>query len=95
MGTILTDIPVIEVNFLFVAGNSGGPLFAAETGRAMGFVHGYHTQKIREKVETVTLIPTLPPGISGTYIDNQSALYSLGIALSRVRDYLDRFGVTL
>lgn len=95
MGFLLTDVPIIEVNFLFVSGNSGGPLFLAETGRAIGFVHGYRTQKIREKVETVTLIPALPAGMSGTYIENQSALYSLGIGLSRVRVYLEQFGVTL
>ena len=46
-GITLPDMPVIEVNFLFVPGNSGGPIFSAETGRALGFVHGYHSQQVR------------------------------------------------
>jgi S1-C subfamily serine protease len=95
IGISLTDIPVIEVNFLFVPGNSGGPIFAADTGRVLAFVHGYRTQKIQERVETVTLIPTLPQGVASTYISNQSALYSLGIKLNRVRSHLERFGVSL
>ena len=33
-GYPLKDVPVIEVNFFFVPGNSGGPIFDAETGRA-------------------------------------------------------------
>src|SRR2546430_9032021 len=36
------------------------------------------SQKILERLETVSLIPQLPSGVSSTYIDNQSALYSLG-----------------
>jgi len=94
-GITLKDIPVIEVNFLFVPGNSGGPIFAADTGRVLGFVHGYRTQKIRETIETVTLIPALPQGLSNTYVSNQSALYSLGIKLNRVRDHLEAFEVSL
>ena len=94
-GATLPNIPVMEVNFLFVAGNSGGPIFSAETGRVMGFVHGYQTYKILERLETVTMIKDLPEGMGKTYIQNQSALYSLGITLSRVRDHLERFGVSL
>jgi hypothetical protein len=94
-GITLTDIPAIEVNFLFVPGNSGGPLFAAATGRVVGFVQGYRSQKIEEKVETVTLIPALPQGLPNTYIYTQSALYSLGIGISRVRSHLEQFGVSL
>lgn len=94
-GPTLTNMPVLEVNFLFVNGNSGGPIFSAETGRVIGFVHGYQPYKLREKVETVTMIANLPAGMSNTYIDNQTALYSLGIVLSRVRDHLEQFGVSL
>jgi hypothetical protein len=94
-GMALTDIPAIEVNFLFVPGNSGGPLFEADTGRVVGFVQGYRTQKIEEKVETVSLIPTLPQGMASSYIYTQSALYSLGIGISRVRSHLEQFGVSL
>lgn len=94
-GMNLRDVQVIEVNFLFVPGNSGGPIFAAETGRIVGFVEGYRTQKIQEKVETATMIPNLPQGLNGTYINNQSALYSIGIKLNRVRPRLEQFGVSL
>jgi S1-C subfamily serine protease len=94
-GVELRGIPVIEVNFLFVPGNSGGPIFDAETGRILGFVHGYTTTKIRERVEQVTLIPDLPADMTGKYVECLSALYSLGIKLDLVRPQLEQFGVTL
>lgn len=46
---MLPDVPVLEVNFLFVPGNSGGPVFDAETGRVIGFrAWLYHNQNKRE-----------------------------------------------
>lgn len=92
---VLPEVPVLEVNFLFVPGNSGGPVFAAETGRVMAFVHGYTTMKIREKVEQVTMINPLPQGVAGTYIENLNALYSLAIRMEKVRSHLEALGVTL
>jgi len=94
-GSVLQNIPVIEVNFLFVPGNSGGPVFDAETGRVLAFVHGYTTVKIRERVEQVTMIDPLPQGVSGTYIENLNALYSLAIRLETARPHLEALGVRL
>jgi S1-C subfamily serine protease len=59
----LLNVPCIEVNFLFVPGNSGGPVFSAETGRLMGFVRGFRAVKIKESVATVTMIPQMPLGL--------------------------------
>jgi trypsin-like peptidase len=92
---VLMDMPVLEVNFLFVIGNSGGPVFCAETGRVIGFVHGYNTIKIREKVETVTMIKEMPDGVPTTYIENLNALYSLAIRIAKIRPHLEKFGVAL
>jgi hypothetical protein len=94
-GNVLVNVPVMEVNFLFVPGNSGGPIFSADTGRVLGFVHGFQSYKILERVETVTLVKNLPAGMGNTYMHNQTALYSLGIVLSRVRPHLEKFGVSL
>jgi hypothetical protein len=94
-GPTLTNIPLLEVNFLFVPGNSGGPIFAADTGRVLGFVHGFRMHKIVERIETVTLIQNLPPGVSNKYVDSQSALYSIGVRLSHVRAHLEGLGVSL
>jgi len=94
-GTTIQNTPVIEVNFLFVPGNSGGPVFDAETGRVLAFVHGYTTVKIRERVEQVTMINPLPDGVSATYIENLNALYSLAIRLEAARPYLEALGVKL
>jgi hypothetical protein len=91
----MQNMPVLEVNFLFVPGNSGGPVFDAETGRVAAFVHGYRTAKIRERVETVTMINPLPEGTSNTYVENVSALYSLAIKMERARPHLETNGVTL
>lgn len=94
-GQALDSVPIIEVNFLFVPGNSGGPIFDAETGRVLAFVHGYRTEKIRERIEEASLIQSFPDGMERRYIENLNALYSLGIRMDRVRPNLEKFGVSL
>ena len=91
----LQNVPYIEVNFLFVPGNSGGPVFSARTGRVMGFVRAYRAVKIRESVETATMIQQLPLGLQAQYIESLSAIYSLAVKLDFVRATLESFGVTL
>ena len=94
-GVVLREAPVVEVNFLFVPGSSGGPIFDGETGRVLGFVHGYRAEKIRERLETVTLIPNFPSGMGNQYVENVHAIYSLGIKLNYIRQHLEQLGVTL
>jgi S1-C subfamily serine protease len=94
-GATLTNIPVIEVNFLFVPGNSGGPIFSATNGRVIGYVQGFRTHKVEEKVETASPDLRLPEGMSSSYILSNSALYSIGVRLILARSYLESLGVTL
>jgi hypothetical protein len=89
------NVPCIEVNFLFVPGNSGGPVFSAKTGRALGFVRGYRAVKIKESIATATMIPQLPLGVSNQYVESLSAVYSVAFKLDFIRATLDGFGVTL
>jgi S1-C subfamily serine protease len=91
----LTTLPVIEVNFLFVPGNSGGPIFDAETGRVMGYVHGYSAIRIRESIVEAELIADLPPDVGKQYIESVHAVYSIGIKLEKVRAQLEVSGVSL
>jgi len=91
----LIDVPCIEVNFLFVPGNSGGPVFSADTGRVLGYVRGYRAVKIRESVATATMIPQLPLGLGNQYIENLNAVYSIAIKLDFIRTTIEAFGVTL
>ena len=91
----LQDVPCIEVNFLFVPGNSGGPVFSEKTGRVLGFVKGYRALKIRETIATATMIPQMPLGLSNQYVENLSAVYSIAVKLDFVRATLEGFGVTL
>ena|ERR1700687_2831338 len=88
------DITVVEVNFLFVPPNSGGPIFEAETGRAIAYVKGFRYPKILEKKEECKLIP-VPTGLQGDYWSAIYAVYSVGLTLSPVRDHLEKFGVKL
>ena len=90
----LQNVPCIEVNFLFVPGNSGGPVFSAKTGRALGFVRGYRAVRIRESIATATTIQ-LPLGVSNQYVESLSAVYSVAAKLDFVRATLEGFGVTL
>lgn len=91
----LQQVPYIEVNFLFVPGNSGGPVFSAETGRVLGFVRGFRAVKIRETVATVTMVQQLPLGIPNQYIENLNAIYSVAVKLDFIRSAIEGFGVTL
>lgn len=93
-GHPLRGVKILEVNFLFVPGNSGGPIFDAETGRAIAYVKGFQRHKISEVHERCNLIP-VPPGLGAEYLDSVYAVYSLGLTLERVRAELERFGVSL
>lgn len=90
---LLQQIPLVEVNFLFVPGNSGGPIFLAETGEVIGFVHGYHDTKIREKVVTTHANTQLPPDLGNQYVEHLHAFYSIAIKLDLVRSTLQTFGI--
>src|SRR6266851_218840 len=91
----LQNVPYIEVNFLFVPGNSGGPVFSEKTGRVLGFVRGYRATKIREAIATATMIPQMPIGVSNQYVESLSAVYSIAVKLDFVRATIEGFGVTL
>ncbi|MFZ0821020.1 MAG: serine protease [Candidatus Acidiferrales bacterium] len=93
-GHPLQGVTVLEVNFLFVPGNSGGPIFEADTGRAVAYVKGFRHHKIAELEEHCNLIP-VPAGIQPNYLDSIRAVYSIGLTLDRVRTPLEQFGVKL
>jgi hypothetical protein len=93
-GHPLKDTMILEVNFLFVPGNSGGPIFDAETGRAVAYVKGFQRYKIQEVHEQCELIQ-VPDGLTKEYLDSVYAVYSLGLTLEPVRVYLEKFGVSL
>jgi hypothetical protein len=93
-GHPLIDTPVVEVNFFFVPGNSGGPIFDAESGRAFAYVKGLQTPKINERLETCTHI-TPPESVPNQYVAGIYAVYSVGLMLDRVREQLESFGVSL
>jgi hypothetical protein len=94
-GHPLIDVPIVEVNFLFVPGNSGGPVFDAETGRAIAYVKGFRSPRIQEKVEQAFPQTQLPAGMANNYISCVHAVYSIGLTLDRIRTELEQFGVKL
>lgn len=85
---------ILEVNFLFVPGNSGGPIFDSATGRAFAYVKGFRTHKIADRTEQCNLI-TVPPGLQQNYLAAVHAVYSIGLTLDPVRNHLEQFGVKL
>jgi hypothetical protein len=46
-------------------------------------------------METAATHLTLPAGMSNSYILSNSAVYSIGIGMGRVRTHLEQLGVTL
>lgn len=91
---VLKDIDVIEVDFLFVPGNSGGPVFDAETGKIVGFVHGYSSILISYKLTQIDPKKlSLPEDAPSKFIDTEKAIYSKAIQISNIRDFLEKHGV--
>lgn len=88
------SVPVIEVPFLFVPGNSGGPVFRSDTGAVVGFVHGYVTHKVQERVEQANMVQ-LPAEMSNSYVASVHALYSLAIHLTKVQGMLQKHGLAM
>jgi len=91
----LVNVPYIEVNFLFVPGNSGGPVFSAESGRVMGYVRAYRAVRIKENIATISMIQQLPLGLGNQYIESLNAIYSLAVKVDFIRTTIEGFGVTL
>lgn len=91
----IPNAPIVEVNFLFVPGNSGGPVFESETGRVVGFVQGFNTAKILERIQKAGPSTALPSGVSPDYIHSMDAIYSLAIKLDLVRNEIESFGASL
>lgn len=91
----IPNAPILEVNFLFVPGNSGGPVFDAETGRIIGFVQGFNSAKILERAQKAEPNVVLPPGVSSDYIHSLDAIYSLAIKMDLVRNEIESFGASL
>lgn len=87
------DLPVVEVNFMFVSGNSGGPAFEADTGRVVGMVQGFTWRGIAEE-QVQTAIQQLQIGLSPIYIARIHAIYSWAIKLDCFRTSLEGLGVT-
>jgi hypothetical protein len=94
-GTLPTGetLPVVEVNFMFVPGNSGGPVFEIETGKVVGMVQSIRWIRVAEQITQTGLTGQIPLGVSTTYIAPIHAIYSWGIKLDCLRTALEGFGV--
>jgi hypothetical protein len=84
----------VEVNFLFVPGNSGGPVFDAGTGRVLAYVHGFTNREIVQRLAE-TNKENIDAGAPPKHVESLHAVYSLGIRLENIRGELEKFGVTL
>ena len=91
-GPTTVPLSAVEVNFLFVPGNSGGPIFDSQTGRVIGFVHGYQAPRVRERIVTTDL-QELPDGVHNQYIESIHAIYSVAFAIGCLRDELEKRGI--
>jgi S1-C subfamily serine protease len=87
-------LSTVEVNFLFVPGNSGGPVFDADTGRVIAYVHGFTNREIVQRLAD-TSKENIDAGADPKHIESLHAVYSLGIKLLNIRGELEKFGVTL
>jgi Trypsin-like peptidase domain len=88
------ELSTLEVNFLFVPGNSGGPVFDCETGRASAFVHGFTDRQIIQRYVD-TEASNVTAGAPAKHVQALHAVYSLGIMLDNIRTELEQLGVAL
>jgi hypothetical protein len=88
-------VPMIEVNFLFVPGNSGGPIFRANNGSVVGYVHGFRANTIVQRHSQVFPAVVLPPAMSRDFVENIHAVYSIGIKMECAKNALQSFGISL
>lgn len=88
---LMQDINMVEVNFLFVPGNSGGPVFDAHTGSVLAVVHGFNTVKVKETIEKAEI--DLVTGMSKDYVRAISAIYSYAIHVSKMSALLKEHGL--
>jgi len=88
-------IPLLEVNFMFVSGNSGGPVFDPETGKVVGMVQGIQWFRIAEQLVKVNVAPgQLPLGVPPVYVAPVLAVYSRAVKLDCFRTVLNGFGIS-
>jgi len=87
-------LPLIETNFMFVSGNSGGPIFCPDTGKVIGMVKMVWWRKIAESLHHAETNQQLPFGGGAEYLSAVLAIYSGGIKLDAFRAALEGFGVT-
>jgi len=87
------SLPAIEVNFMFVSGNSGGPAFDPETGRVIGMVQGFRWFKLTEQLMKANPPQQLPLAIAPVFYAPILAFYSYAIKLDCFKTALDGFGV--
>jgi hypothetical protein len=88
------ELNTVEVNFMFVPGNSGGPVFDAETGRVLAFVHGFTNREIVQRLAD-TNQDNINAGAPPKHVQALHAVYSLGVKLDNIKTELDGFGVTV
>ena len=89
------NIPLLEVNFMFVSGNSGGPVFDPETGRVVGMVQGIQWFKIAEQVVARNLSQNqqIPLPLPPMYVAPVLAIYSRAVKLNCFKTVLEGFGI--
>jgi S1-C subfamily serine protease len=91
LNPVAPDLPMLETNFMFVSGNSGGPVFSAETGNVIGMVQGYRTVKVGEHLMQVTSPKN--PNLPTEYYSAVQAVYSGGIKCDAFRTALESFSI--
>jgi Trypsin-like peptidase domain len=93
------DVPIIEVNFLFVSGNSGGPIFDADNGRVIGFVHGYRAFPTNERLIEIPDAKwpggKRPDGAPTHSLQSEAAIYSVGVRVETLKELLVGYGASI
>lgn len=87
-------LPLIETNFMFVSGNSGGPIFNPATGQVVGMVKMVSWAKIADHLCQADLNHKLPAGIQTSYLSAVFAIYSSGVKLDAFRAALESSGIS-
>jgi len=92
-GHVTGGVAFTEFTMAFNPGNSGGPIFDAETGEVTAFVHGYNSTAILYAKERLPVHQHAELGATEV-ITSVRALYSIGICSNNLQQYAAKHGLS-
>jgi len=96
---IARQVDIVEVNFLFVPGNSGGPIYDPQTGEVMAYVGGFRSIIFKNVIKQLgkktflERVKNIIKGVPIKFVDVDKAIFSYGLSVSNIKSFLAKFNI--